>query len=209
MVQIPRSVLPPRPVPPPRPEPQPEPQHINPLLVVVVCVSNMVYIYQNDRIALMEALQASDDPLPQDMLDLIQLLNLTEEQKRSLIRRMVAYVFREPVGHLLNELLYLQRTVEAWQFWRNPERYQADFLIIMVVTLAILATHINIDATHIIELFQPFVEHHIQADERLDPLREMLRRPTAGVNFRLMWRERIVEAFIQLSRNLSQNQVIG
>jgi len=169
----------------------------------------MVYIYQNDRIALMEALQASDDPLPQDMLDLIQLLNLTEEQKRSLIRRMVAYVFREPVGHLLNELLYLQRTVEAWRFWRNPERYQADFLIFMVVTLAVLATHLNIDATHIIVLFRPFVEHHIQADPRLVPLLEMLSRPTSDENFRLMWRERIIEAFIQLTRNLTQNQVSG
>ncbi len=158
---------------------------------------------------LVEALRASDDPPPQDMLDLIQLPVLTEEQMRSLFRRMVAYVFREPVGHLLNELQYLQRTVEAWQFWRNPERYHANFLIFMVVTLAVLATHINIDATHIIVLFRPFVEHHIHADERLGPLREMLSRPTAYENFRLMWRERIIEAFIQLTRNLTQNQVSG
>jgi hypothetical protein len=200
----------PRPDPSPRPDPLPEPRHMgNSQLLFVLCMTTMLGIYPNEMNVLIEALQASDDPLTQDMLDLIQLPDLTEEQKRSLFRRMVAYVFREPVGHLLNELLYLQRTVEAWRFWRNPERYQADFLIFMVVTLAVLATHLNIDATHIIVLFRPFVEHHIQADPRLVPLLEMLSRPTSDENFRLMWRERIIEAFIQLTRNLTQNQVSG
>jgi hypothetical protein len=169
----------------------------------------MLGIYPNEMNALIEALQASNDPLQPDMLVFIQLPDRTEERNRSLFRRMVAYGFREPVGHLLNELLYLQRTVEAWQFWRNPERYQADFLIFMVVTLAVLATHIDIDATHTIDIFQPFVIHHIQADPRLGPLLEMLRRPVADVNFRIMWRERIIDAFIQLTRNLTQNQVSG
>jgi hypothetical protein len=204
MVQIPRSAPSPIPAPQPRPEQRPVISY-----AIVVCVGTMLNFPQHERPGLLQAIQASEDPLPQDMLDLLQQAYLTQEQKRSLFRRMVAYVFREQIGYLLNELLYLQRTVEAWQFWRNTERYQADFLIIMVVTLSVLATHINIDATRIIELFQPFVEHHIQTDERLGPLREMLRRPTEGVNFRLMWRERIVEAFIQLFRNLTQNQVIG
>jgi hypothetical protein len=145
--------------------------------------------------------QDSDDPLPLEMLDLLQQQFLSEENKRSLFRRMVAYVFREPVGILLDELLRLQRTVEAWQFWRNQERYQQDSLIFMVVTLAVLATHIDIDATHIIDMFQPFVVHHINADANLAPLLEMLTMPVFVVNFRLVWRERIVEAFIQLSRN--------
>jgi hypothetical protein len=77
----------------------------------------------------------------------------------------------------------------------------------MVVTLAVLATHVDIDATNIIAVFQPFVEHHIQTDQCIVPLLEMLTRPVFIVNFRLVWRERIVEAFIQLSRNLLQNRL--
>jgi hypothetical protein len=169
----------------------------------------MLNFPQHERPGLLQAIQASADPLPQDMLDLLQQAYLTQEQKRSLFRRMVAYVFREPVGYLLNELQYQQTTVEAWQFWRNPQRYQPDTLIFMVVTLAVLATHLNIDARHIIEIFHPFVLHHIQADQRLTPLLEMLRRPAATINFRLVWRERIIQAFIQLCENFQQIQASG
>jgi len=204
MVQIPR------PAPPPRPAPQPEPER-RPVIsyAIVVCVGTMLNFPQHERNGLLQVIQASVDPLPQDMLVLLQQANLTQEQKRSLFRRMVAYVFREPVGYLLNELLYQQTIVEAWQFWRNPQRYQPDTLIFMVVTLAVLATHLNIDARHIIEIFQPFVLHHIQTDQRLTPLLEMLRRPEEHRNFRLIWRERIVEAFIQLDENFRQVQAIG
>ena len=79
----------------------------------------------------------------------------------------------------------------------------------MVVTLTILATHIDIDATYIINIFQPFVEHHIQAYQYLAPLLQMLRRPQEQRNIRLIWRERIMEALIQLSRNLLENQASG
>jgi hypothetical protein len=194
------------PVPPPRPEPQPNHPSI---LAIIICLSAILGIHQHEMDDLLEVVQAGEDPLPHDMLDLIRQPNLTEEQTRSLFRRMVSYVFRDPVGHLLNELLRLQRTVETWQYWRNPERYQPDSLIFMVVTLAILATHIDINASHIINIFQPFVIHHINADPTLAPLLEMLRSPVVIGNFRLEWRERIIEAFIQLSRNLSQNQARG
>lgn len=200
MVTIPRLV------PPPRPEPQPT--HPS-LLAIIICLSAILGIHQHEMDGLLQVVQGSDDPLPLEILDLLRQQYLSEEHKRSLFRRMVAYVFREPVGHLLNELLRLQRTVEAWQYWRNPERYQPDSLIFMVVTLAVLATHIDIDATHIIDIFQPFVLHHINADANLAPLLEMLRSPVVIGNFRLGWRERIIEAFIQLSRNLFQNQAIG
>jgi len=193
----------PRPAPHPDPDVVPAPRF---LLVIIVCMSVMLDMNLGEIDDLLEVVQASDDPLPHDMLVLIRQPNLTEEQKRSLFRRMVAYVFRDPVGHLLNELLRLQRTVEAWQFWRNPERYHTDSLIFMVVTLAVLATHVDIDATHIIAVFQPFVEYHIQTDQRLVPLFEMLTRPAAHI-YRLRWRELILEALIQLSRNLLQNRL--
>jgi len=193
-----------RPAPPQIPEQRPVIS-----FAIVVCVGTMLNLPQHERNGLLQVVQASHDPLPQDMLELLQQANHTQEQKRSLFRRMVAYVFREPVGYLLNELLYQQRTVEGWQFWRNPQRVQPDTLIFMVVTVAVLSTHINIDARHIIEIFQPFVLHHIQADQRLAPLLEMLRRPEEHRNFRLIWRERIVEAFIQLDENFYQVQAIG
>jgi hypothetical protein len=158
---------------------------------------------------ILAVLQACDDPLPAELLESIQQPLLTEEEKRSIFRRMVAYVFRTPLGYLLNELLRIQRLVEAWQYWINPDRYQSDSLIFIGVTLAILATHIDINASHIIDIFQPFILHHIIVDRNLAPLLEMLRSPVVIGNFRLGWRERIIEAFIQLSRNLSQNQAIG
>jgi len=204
MVQIPRSA--PSPIPAPQPGPEQRPVIF---FAIVVCVGTMINLPQHERPGLLQAIQASADPLPQDMLDLLQQAYLTQEQKRSLFRRMVAYVFREPVGYLLNELQYQQTTVEAWQFWRNPQRYQPDTLIFMVVTLAVLATHLNIDARHIIEIFKPFVLHHIQADQRLTPLLVMLRRPAAAINFRLVWRERIIQAFIQLCENFQQIQASG
>ena len=188
------------PIPVSQPRPEPQPTHPS-LLAIIICLSAILGIHQHEMDGLLQVVQDSDDPLPLEMLDLLQQQFLSEENKRSLFRRMVAYVFREPVGHLLDELLRLQRTVEAWQFWRNQERYQQDSLIFMVVTLAVLATHIDIDATHIIDMFQPFVVHHINADANLAPLLEMLTMPVFVVNFRLVWRERIVEAFIQLSRN--------
>jgi len=205
MVQIPRSE------PPPRPAPQPEPERRLVIsFVIVLCVSAMLDLLpQHERNGLLQDIQASEDPLQQDMLVLLQQANLTQEQMRSLFRRMVAYVFREPVGYLLNELLFQQRTVEGWQFWRNPQRVQPDTLIFMVVTVAVLSTHLYIDARHIIDIFQPFVLHHIQADQRLAPLFEMLRWPGEHINFRLIWRERIVEAFIQLAENFRQVQAIG
>jgi hypothetical protein len=194
----------------PRPYPHPEPEQTPPfLLAIIVCVSAMLGIHRQEITDILAVVQGSDDPLPEELLELIQRPLITEEDKRSIFRRMVAYIFREPVGHLLNELLRQQRTVEAWQYWRNPERYQPDSLIFMVVTLAVLATHIDIDATQIIYIFRPFVVHHVNTDARLAPFLEMLRIPVAVGNFRLRWRERIIEAFIQLSRNLSQNQTRG
>jgi hypothetical protein len=135
------------------------------------------------------------------MLVLIQQQNPSAENKRSLFRRMVAYIFRYPVGYLLTELLRLRQTVEANS--RFPTRYPRNSLIFLVVMLSALATHIDIDARHYIEIIQPFVEHHIQADHRLAPLLEMLREPD-GQNFRLRWRENNVEAFIRLCENLLQ-----
>ncbi len=204
MVQIHRSA--PSPIPAPQPEPEQRPVIS---FVIVLCVGTMIDLPQQERHGLLQAIQVSEDPLPQDMLDIIQQATLTQEQKRSLFRRMVAYVFREPVGYLLNELLYQQRTVEAWRFWRNTQRYQPESVIFMVVTLAVLATHLNIDARHIIENFQPFVLHHIQEDQRLAPLLEMLTRPEEQRNLRLIWRERILEAFIQLCENFCQIQASG
>jgi hypothetical protein len=216
MVQIPRSAPSPIPDPQPRPAPQPgpDPQHEperRPVIsyAIVVCVGTMLNFPQHERPGLLQAIQVSEDPLPQDMLDIIQQATLTQEQKRSLFKRMVAYVFREPVGYLLNELLYQQRTVEAWRFWRNTQRYQPESVIFMVVTLAVLATHLNIDARHIIENFQPFVQHHIQEDQRLAPLHQMLRRPEEQRNLRNIWRKRILDAFIQLCENFCQIQASG
>jgi hypothetical protein len=199
MVQLRRPV-------PPHHEPEQTPPF---LLAIIVCVSAMLGRHQQEITDILAVLQACDDPLPAELLELIQQPLLTEEEKRSIFRRMVAYVFRTPLGYLLNELLRIQRLVEAWQYWINPDRHQSDSLIFMGVTLAILATHIDINASHIIDIFQPFILHHIIADRNLAPLLEMLRSPVVIGNFRLGWRERIIEAFIQLSRNLSQNQAIG
>jgi hypothetical protein len=199
-----------RPVPPPIPYPHPEQEQTPPfLLAIIVCVSAMLGIHRQEITVYLEVLQASDDPIPAELRELIQRPLLTVEEKRSVFRRMVAYAFRTPLGDLLNELLRQQRTVEAWPVWRNPERYQPDSLTFMVVTVAVLATHIDINATHVIDVFQPFVVHHIDTDVRLAPLLEMLRIPVAVGNFRLGWRERIIEAFIQLSGNLTQNQARG
>ena len=172
------------------------------MLCVVICVSRLLGIPHHELNDLLRDMQQTEDPLPAEMVDLILQANLSAENKRSLFRRMVAYLFRYPIGYLLNELLRLQRTVEAYS--RNPLGFPRKSLIFLVVMLSALATHIGIDARQHVEIIRPFVVHHIQADQRLAPLLEMLRRPVGQGNVRERWRVKNVKAFIQLCKNLLQ-----
>ena len=172
------------------------------MLAVVICVSNMLGIPHHELNDMLLVMQQTEGPLPAEMVVMVLQPNLSVEKKRYLFKIMVKYIFRYPVGYLLNELLRLQRTVEANS--RNPLGYPRKSLIFLVVMLSALATHIGIDARQHVEIIRPFVVHHIQADQRLAPLLEMLRRPVGQGNVRERWRVKNVKAFIQLCKNLLQ-----
>ena len=200
----------PQPAPQPPPAPEPEVRSIQLFVLhIIVCMSRLLCVHLDEIPPLVQELEENGLPLPQPMLDLINLEILSPRQKRVLFERMIVRVLNTPLGRLYDELLQQQRTVEAWQTWRNPDRYQSDSVIFLVVIVAILATHDGINVAQHIAIFQPFVEHHIRLDQRIAPLREMLLIPEVLRDRKLIWRRNIERAFAQLCENFCQYRVCG
>jgi len=70
----------------PRPYLHPEPEQTPPfLLAIIVCVSAMLGIHRQEITDILAVVQGSDDPLPEELLELIQRPLITEEDKRSIL----------------------------------------------------------------------------------------------------------------------------
>ena len=152
----------------------------------------------------------SENPPPEEILDLIRTQRvLTDEERLTFFRRVVAYVRQVPLVILRGELLRLHRTVEGWLFWRNLVQIDPDSLISMVITLAILDTHRDIDAQPVILIFRPFVEQHVRDDPDLSPLLTMMNVPENVRNVRNVRTTRLASvetAFTVLLGNIQRRQ---
>lgn len=140
---------------------------------------------------------------PRDIIDGIQHRNLTDDQKLALFGSLTRYLRQIPPAYLCGELVGLERAASGWE--RNV-RIDPQSLITMVFTLAISATHPDIDAQPLIDLFRPFVENHVIADPNLTPLLDILRRPENPRDVSVVWLAQIEASFRVLLQNVQRQR---
>lgn len=174
------------------------PQQAFPLTIAIVS-ARILGPYQDFFASVEPCLTLRANPPSRSLIDTIQQRYLTDDQKRELFGRLARYLLQIPPALLCEELVRLERYANEWEM---NVQIDPQSLIAMVITLAISATHRDIDARALIVLFQPFVQNHVDVDPILAPLLDMLRMPETPRNVRTVWLAQIEAAFRVLLQNM-------